>query len=125
MTFYSAHPGRWYSKARLRTPFFHHAIFLDIFQHDKARQTISCYRLILDSILSDLFYHVKVLCSLATSTILNNYRFYETNILDRTDIPLKLFKDLYSRVSLRNYAVSLGRCQSQLYRCLCCTGVSK
>ena len=25
------------------------------------------------------------------------------------------FKDLYSQVSLRNYAVSLGRCQSQLY----------
>ena len=62
--------------------------------------------------------------SLAASNILDNYRFYETNILDGTDIPLKLFKDLYSRVSLRNYAVSLGRCQSQLYLCLCCTGMS-
>ena len=87
MTFYSAHSGRWYSIARPRIPFFHHAIFLGIFQHDKARQTISCYKLIIDSILSDRFRHVKVLCSLATSTILDNYRFYETNILDGTDIP--------------------------------------
>ena len=38
--------------------------------------------------------------SLATSIILDNYRFYETNILDGTDISLKRFKDLYSRVSL-------------------------